>query len=102
MASGGKPQQHGRRMTDEDSGLVVRTWTSREDQKRGENKGNVTEEPLIGKEVKAEWMGHGEVRRAEGKVIRNAVGKLVIKSRAGETWQETEVPREANVDVIGR
>jgi hypothetical protein len=88
---------------DKDSGLVVRTWTRREHQKKRRNQGDVTEQTLEGEDVQAAWMdAQGQVRRAAGKVIRNAAGELVIESWADGIRRESAVTRDANVDVIGR
>jgi hypothetical protein len=82
---------------DQASGLVARSW-----QRRTRRQGDLTERTLEGEEVKAAWLdGQGQVRRAAGKVIRNEAGALAIESRADQVRQETEVPRDASVDVIG-
>jgi len=83
---------------DRDSGLVERSWvrTSR----RG---GRVTECTLEGEEVSSRFIDrHGQLLKAEGRVIRNAEGELVIESWADGVRRETAVSRDANVEVKGR
>jgi hypothetical protein len=93
-------QQH-----DHDSGLVERTWTRTvgKDGKPGRN-GVMTEQALTGKEVTASWIdpNAGGVRHAAGTVRRNDAGRLVIESWAEGVRRETEVTRDANVDIVGR
>jgi hypothetical protein len=90
---------------DHDSGLVNRTWT-RTIGKNGKpgRRGVMTEEPLTCKEVAASWIDPhaGGVRRVAGKVRRNDAGRLVIESWAEGVRRETEVPRDASVDLTGR
>ena len=89
---------------DHDSALVDRTWT-RAVGKNGKpaRHGLMTEEPLTGKEVTASWIDPlaGGVRHVAGTVRRNDAGRLVIESWAEGVRRETEVPRDASVDIIG-
>jgi hypothetical protein len=88
---------------DHDSGLVNRTWT-RTVGKNGKpgKRGVITEEPLTGKGVTASWIDPqaGGVHRAAGTVCRNDAGRLVIESWAEGVRRETEVPRDASVDIV--
>ena len=98
MTDGIEDQDHG-------SGLVNRSWRRivGKDGKPG-RKGVLTEEPLTGKEVTASWLDpqSAAVLHARGTVRRNAAGRLVIESWADGVRQESEVPRDANVDAISR
>jgi hypothetical protein len=89
---------------DHDSGLVNRTWT-RTVGKNGKpgRHGVLTENPLTGNEVTASWIDPfaGGVRHANGTVRRNEAGRLVVESWVEGVRRETEVPRDASVDVIG-
>ena len=88
---------------DADSGLVERTWTRTVGRNGKPGRRGVTaEEPLTGREVTAAWIDPhtGELRRAAGAVRRNDAGTLVIESWADGARRETEVPRDASVDVV--
>ena len=64
----------------------------------------MTEEALTGKEVNAAWLDPKtrDIQRVTGTVSRNGAGRLVIESWAEGVRQETEVPRDANIDIVGR